>query len=176
MKYKTELIAAMTWLGEQKDTVFIGQAVGVGGTFMSQTLEGVPLEKRTEWPVCESFQMQASIGMALTGQTIISIFPRQNFLLLALADLINTLDKLPNISNQKLRPKVIIRTAKGPESPIYPGHQHVGHYAEAFQLMLDNIPVYELNNPSLIVPCYKAAYEWPGPVLMIEDGNLYEQN
>ncbi len=69
----------------------------------------------------------------------------QHFLLLAMSDLVNLLDKLPVISSGAVRPKVIIRTASGPTRPMFPGHQHVGNYAEAFRRMLTSVRVVELN-------------------------------
>ena len=50
-KYFDELTRAMTWLGEQSDTVFIGQAVEYKGTAMTNTLVNVPREKLLEMPV-----------------------------------------------------------------------------------------------------------------------------
>ena len=40
MKYFDELKRSMEYLGKKKDTIFIGQAVEVAGTAMSNTLEG----------------------------------------------------------------------------------------------------------------------------------------
>jgi len=40
MKYRDELIKTMGWVSEQKDTIFLGQAVGYPGTSMSKTLYG----------------------------------------------------------------------------------------------------------------------------------------
>jgi hypothetical protein len=79
MNYFTELVRTMEWLGQQPNTQFIGQTVGCPGTFMYPTLEKVPMDKRLEFPVNESFQMQFSIGMALAGKCVISVYPRQNF-------------------------------------------------------------------------------------------------
>ena len=92
--YKEELTQAMTWLGEQHDTVFIGQQVRYPGNALFQNLSGVPMEKRIEMPVAEDMQMGISLGMALTGKVVISIFPRMDFLLCAMNHLINHLYKL----------------------------------------------------------------------------------
>src|SRR5947209_7120780 len=82
-KYFDELTRSMTWLAAKPRTLFLGQAVGYPGTAMFNTLRDVPAEKRSEFPVAEEFQMGASIGLALQGYVPISIFPRWNFLLLA---------------------------------------------------------------------------------------------
>ena len=52
-KYFDELSRAMTFLGEQGDTIFLGQAVEYKGTAMTNTLKGVPRTKLLEMPVCE---------------------------------------------------------------------------------------------------------------------------
>ena len=45
MKYFDELKRSMEWLGEQNDTIFIGQAVEYAGTGMTNTLKDVSPEK-----------------------------------------------------------------------------------------------------------------------------------
>jgi pyruvate/2-oxoglutarate/acetoin dehydrogenase E1 component len=173
MKYFDALQQTMEWLGKQEDTIFIGQTVCVPGTFMHGTLDKVSIDKRLEFPVCESFQMQFSIGVALTGKTVISVYPRQNFLLLATADMANMLDKIVDISYGELNPHILIRVASGPDYPVHPGHQHIGNYADAFRILFKNIPVYELNKADEIQDIYEAAYNRRGPTLLIEHGNMY---
>ena len=68
----------MSWLGEKKDTYFIGQSVSVPGTAIYNTLKQLPEEKRLELPVFEDTQMGMSLGMAMVGTRVISIFPRWN--------------------------------------------------------------------------------------------------
>ena len=102
MKYFDELKKSMDWLGAQDDTFFIGQAVEVPGTAMFNTVKDINPTKRLEVPVFEDTQLGMSIGMALTGQRIISIFPRWNFLLCATNQLVSHLDKLPTITELSL--------------------------------------------------------------------------
>ena len=45
-KYRLELIKAMNFLGKQKKTIFIGQAVSYPGTAMTGTLEQVSIKKK----------------------------------------------------------------------------------------------------------------------------------
>ena len=49
--YFEELTKAMEWLGRQDDTIFLGQAVSVPGTAMSNTLKGINPTKLIELPV-----------------------------------------------------------------------------------------------------------------------------
>lgn len=177
MKYFDELKRTMEWAARQPRTLFIGQTVAGPGTFMYTTLKDVPPQKTLEMPINESFQMQFTLGLALAGYLPISVYPRQNFLLLAAADMVNMLDKMPAISSGQVLPKVIIRVASGPDSPIHPGHQHIGNYAEAFRRMFTWIEVVELNEPEEIFPAYQHAVERKDnrATLLIEHGNFYGQ-
>jgi pyruvate/2-oxoglutarate/acetoin dehydrogenase E1 component len=171
-RYFDELKKSMEFLADDPRTIFLGQAVGSPGTFMYGTVEGVPASKRLEFPVCESFQMQFSLGLALTGSIPISIFPRQNFMLLACSDLANMIDKMPAISDGVINPRVIIRVAAGTTRPIHPGHQHVGNFADAFRSLLTTVRVVELHEPWEIFPAYANALEYRGATLLIEFGDF----
>ncbi len=177
MKYFDEIKRTMEWVATQPNTMFLGQTVAGPGTFMFQTLRDVPKEKTLEMPINESFQMQFTIGMALAGYIPISVYPRQNFLLLATADMVNMLDKIPAISEDQILPRVIIRVATGPDTPVHPGHQHVRNYAEGFRKMFEWIEVVELEEPEDVFPAYKHALERKDhrSTLMIEHGNYYGQ-
>lgn len=172
-RYFDELKRTMEWLASQPNTIFLGQAVGCAGTFMHGTISDVPAAKRIEMPVSEQFQMQVTIGLALDGQRPISIYPRQNFLLLAAGELSNVLDKMEDISSGKVIPPVIIRTAAGTTRPIHPGHQHVGNFAETFRALLKHVDVIELHDPDEIFPAYRKVYESKKPTILIEFGDYY---
>ncbi|MDP2653506.1 MAG: hypothetical protein Q8Q08_05675 [Candidatus Omnitrophota bacterium] len=177
MKYFDEIKRTMEWVAQQPKTLFIGQTAACPGTFMFQTLRDLPKDRAWEMPVNESFQMQFTLGLALAGYVPISVYPRQNFLLLAAADMANMIDKLPAVSGNTIMPRILIRVAVGPDSPVHPGHQHVGNYAEAFRRMFGWIEVVELNEPEDVFPAYKHALERPDSkaTLLIEHGNYYSQ-
>ncbi|MBF0331508.1 MAG: hypothetical protein HQL17_06190 [Candidatus Omnitrophica bacterium] len=175
MKYFDELKRTMEWLAGNPKVIFVGQTAGVPGTFMYQTLRDVPKEKAIEFPVNESFQMQFTLGLALGGYIPVSIYPRQNFLLLAAGDMANMVDKFKDLTCGQVSPRMIIRVAVGPDKPVHPGHQHIGNYAEAFRAMFHEIEVVELNEPGDIFPAYEQALMRPDPkpMLLIEHGNYY---
>ena len=177
MTYFDALKATMKWLGDKPNTQFIGQTVGCPGTFMYPTLADVSMEKRLEFPVNESFQMQFSLGVALTytGMCVISVYPRQNFLLLATGDMVNMVDKIDDISNHQLNPHLIIRVAIGPDTPVHPGHQHINDYSFGLQSMFKHITVLRIEEPDQAQPIYEFAYNNPGQYLIIETGNFYGQ-
>jgi pyruvate/2-oxoglutarate/acetoin dehydrogenase E1 component len=159
MKYFDELKKTMEWLGSKENTIFIGQAVEVPGTAMFNTLKDIEKTKRVELPVFEDTQMGMSIGMSLAGKKVISIFPRWNFLLCATNQLVSHLDKLPIISEGKVTPNILIRTAVGSQRPLFPGYQHIGNMSSAFREMLSNVEIIELFEPEDISPAYKKAFE-----------------
>ena len=171
-QYAEELTKAMTWLGEQPDTFFLGQAVECKGTAMTGTLEGVPEDKKLELPVFEETQMGMTTGLALAGFVPISIYPRWNFLLCATNQLVNHVDKLCKMGPGFNR-KIIIRTGIGAERPIHPQHQHVGDFTEAFRLMCPNINIIRLEEPEDVVRSYKEAYASPDPTVVVEYGDSH---
>jgi pyruvate/2-oxoglutarate/acetoin dehydrogenase E1 component len=177
MKYFDELSRAMEMLAKDKRTYFIGQAVACPGTAMSNTLKNVPRGKLLELPVAEEMQMGMSIGLALAGHTPVSFYPRWNFLLLAVNQLVNHLDKMSTISNGAFKPKVIIRTSIGSERPLHPQFQHVGDYTEAFRLMCPNVEVIRLEEPEDIFPAYQKALtrEDGTSTILVEYGDYYSE-
>jgi len=173
--YFEELKRSMEWLADQEDTVFLGQAVAAPGTAMSNTLQEVESDKLIEFPVAEEMQMGLTIGLALDKYVPVSIFPRWNFLLLAMNQLVNHLDRMPQISNNGYLPKVIVRTGIGSERPLHPQYQHVGDFTDAFKLILNTIDVVRLDEPEEIFPAYKKAYERSDgrSTLLVEYGDYY---
>lgn len=173
MLYFEELTKAMTWLGKQRDIIFLGQSIVYPGNAMFRTLSGVPIEKRIELPVAEEMQMGISTGMALTGKTVISIYPRFDFLLLAVNQFVNHLDKLEEFTHGEFQAKVILRVGIGATNPLYPGVQHCGDYTEAFREML-KMPVIKLDYPGQILTAYQNAYNARGSTLIVEDVGKYD--
>jgi pyruvate/2-oxoglutarate/acetoin dehydrogenase E1 component len=177
MKYFDELCRAMDHLGRDPRTLFLGQAVACPGTGMTNTLKNVPREKLLELPVTEEMQMGMSTGLALAGHVPVSIYPRWNFLLLAVNQIVNHLDKLSLMSGGGYQPKVIIRTGIGSERPLHPQHQHVGDFTEAFRLMCKNIEVIRLDEPEDIFPAYRKALERTDgkSTLIVEYGDYFNE-
>lgn len=167
----------MTYLAEDSRIVFLGQAVAVPGTVMSPTLAGVSDEKKIELPVFEEAQMGISLGLALGGFVPVSIFPRWNFLLLAINQLVNHVDKIKEMSQGGYQPKLIIRTGIGATGPINPGCQHLGDFTDALRLMLTNTEVIRLDETDQIMPAYERALtrEDGKSTILVEWGDKYNE-
>jgi pyruvate/2-oxoglutarate/acetoin dehydrogenase E1 component len=175
MKYFDELKRSMEFLAQDPRTIFIGQAVAVPGTAMTNTLKDVPRDRLIELPVAEEMQMGMTTGMALTGLVPVSIFPRWNFLLCAINQLVNHLDKIQVMSNGGYKAKAIIRTGIGSQRPLHPQHQHVGDFTEALRAMCSTIEVIRLDEPADVFPAYERALlrEDGRSTILVEYGDYY---
>lgn len=166
--YFDELCKAMKLLADD-GYIFTGQACAEKGTLMADTLRDIPLEQRIELPVFENCQMGMATGIALAGGKICTIYPRINFMLEAIAQLVQHLDKIPLFSDY--RPKVIIRTAIATPVPLDAGPQHLGNYTDAVRAMLTTVKVVELTNAEMIVPEYQAAMGRDLSTIIVENYN-----
>ena len=159
MEYGKELTKAMEWLGKKKDTIFLGQTVEYLGSPSYNSLKKVPKNKKIEMPVFENTQMGISIGLALNGYIPISVFPRMDFLICAVDQLVNHLDKIKEMSKGEFTPGVIIKTQIGATAPLDPGIQHKGDYRKGLSKMLKNIYLRTIEDTSEVVDVYKTAYK-----------------
>lgn len=175
MKYFDELKRSMEFLAADPRTVFMGQAVAVPGTAMSNTLKDVHPSKLIELPVAEEMQMGMTTGMLLAGLVPVSIFPRWNFLLCGLSQLISHLDKLSVMSHGGYKGSAIVRTGIGAQRPMHPQAQHVGDYTQAIQSMCSTIEVIRLDEPEQVFPAYERALlrDDGRSTLIVEHGDHY---
>jgi pyruvate/2-oxoglutarate/acetoin dehydrogenase E1 component len=177
LKYFDELKRSMEHLATNPQVLFLGQAVACAGTAMSNTLKDVPADRLIELPVDEEMQMGMANGLAIAGHIPVSIFPRWNFLLLAVNQIVNHLDKFEDMSNGGYKPKVIIRTGIGAERPLHPQYQHVGDFTEAFRLMCKRIEIIRLDEPEDIFPAYQKALDREDgkSTIIVEHGDYYSE-
>ncbi len=176
-RYFDELTRAMTWLAQDPRTLFLGQAVAYPGTAMTNTLVGVSKEKLLELPVFEETQMGMTTGLAIAGMVPVSLFPRWNFLLCAVNQLVNHLDKVPVLGHGGFPGRAIIRTSIGSVRPLHPQHQHVGDFTDAFRSMCSTIDVIRLDEPEQIFPAYQHALEREDghATILVEYGDYYNE-
>ena len=173
LRYRDALGAAMSLLALEQRVVFLGQAVAYPGTSMSGTLDGIAPSRRIEMPVAEEMQMGISLGLSIAGFIPVTFYPRWNFLLLAMNQLVNHVDKMEAISHQSWTGQVIVRVGVGSERPLHPGHQHVGDFSYSLKLMTKNMHIVVLREPEEIVPAYSAALVREGPTVLVEYADHY---
>ncbi len=155
MKYKEELIKSMKWLGEKENTLFLGQATLFSGHAISGTLTEVPKEKLIELPVMEEVQMGMCAGLSFEGYVPISIYPRFNFMMLSINQLVNHIDTMREMSKGELVPRVIVRVAVGAKKPLDGGSQHTQDFTESIKNMLNDTVVVELKEPEQIFSAFQ---------------------
>ncbi|KKM86091.1 hypothetical protein LCGC14_1282470 [marine sediment metagenome] len=155
--YKEEMIKAMQLLSRNPTTIFIGQNIKYEGSPAYETLQTIPDSRKIEMPVAEDMQLGICIGLSLSGFLPICIFPRMDFMMRAMDQLVNHLDKMEDMTNQRFTPHVIIRTIIGATKPLYPGEQHCQDYTEGLQAMLARVKVHRLEKAEDIVPKYREA-------------------
>ena len=159
LRYKNEIIRSMEWLAEKEDTIFLGQAVNYSGNAMFNTTKTVPIEKRIELPVFEDVQMGMSLGMAYEGVVPITSYPRFDFLICAVNQLVNHVDKMTIISEGQYQPRIIIRTSIGSRIPLDAGEQHTQDHTQAFKNLLKRVHVVVLDEWHDVFPAFQHAYE-----------------
>lgn len=172
-KYKDEIVRSMKMIAENDKSIFIGQGVNYGGCLYG-TLSDIPVDKKIELPIMEDAQMGMAIGLSLEGFIPVCIYPRMDFLILAMNQLVNHLDKIENMSKGEFKPKVIIRTLIGSKTPLDPGPQHSQDHTEMLKTCLTNVDVIKLDMSYHIYPEYMKAMQSDKSTILIEDRNLYE--
>ena len=169
--YKDELTKSMTWLAQQDNVVFIGQQIVYAGNPMSTTLSGVSKDLMIEVPVMEETQMGMTLGLAMAGKTVITFYPRWDFIVLAVNQLVNHIDKYQLMTGKTAN--IIVRLGKGSDKPLDPGHQHKGNYLEEFKSMCPNITFWDCKNKDDIFGNYLSAYKQGGVHVLVEYPELY---
>lgn len=170
MSYRKQLQEAMKLLAADFCTLFVGQAVRYSGQAAYSTFADVPMQRRVEMPVAEDFQAGYCMGLALEGYTPICFYPRWDFAILAVNQIVNHIDKARWLGWPV---KVIIRTAVGWSEPHDQGPQHRQNYSDALRLMCSDTKVVELTEASQIVPAYQAALEASHSTILVERIPLY---
>lgn len=174
MKYIEEVNKGMEYLNSHSDTIFIGQAIEYKGTALTHQVREFDTSKKLELPVAEEFQAGFALGLALDGYIPVSMYPRMNFIILAMNQIVNHLDKWQAMCCGQSKPKVIMKAVVGSEYPLDPGHQHKQNFTQAFKSSCESVDVVELVHAHKIFDTYKKALDREDGVstLIIEHGDL----
>ena len=172
MTYLEEIKRSMKLLSDNGYWL-IGQNVEVGGTSMFHTYKDYFEDRKVELPVMEEVQAGIGTGLSLTGFKVLSIYPRFDFFLLCLNQIINHLDKFEEMSSGQFKPKVIFRVCVGSVAPLMPGPQHCQNYTEAIKRMVTNIEVRELLNADDVYKTYEEAVNSDNSFIIVEHSDLY---
>lgn len=173
--YLKKVCHAMKRISQVKNTIFLGQSVKYSGNSIYASLKDVPTKKRFELPVFEEVQMGMAIGLAMQGFIPITCFPRFDFLILALNQLVNHADKIDHLTNNEFKSKIIIRTLVGSKKPLDAGPQHTQDHTEALKQLLINTKIIKIKKNSNVLKEYLEPFKNNKYkiFLFVEDGNNY---
>lgn len=172
LTYAGEMRRATDLLLRDPRTLFVGQSL-FGANGLAGSLSGVPPERKIEVPVFEDTQVGLCIGLALEGFLPVSVFPRFNFLLLAMNQLVNHLDRLPEMGDPPFRPKVLVRVVAGAARPLNAGPQHSDNFVAGLRAMLRNVVVEDLVDAAAVYPAFARAAAGDRSVVFVEYGERY---
>jgi pyruvate/2-oxoglutarate/acetoin dehydrogenase E1 component len=98
MNYKEQLIRQNGFLGLNPKTRFIGYGLKKGRAL--GTLKEVRDDQIIEMPVAENLMVGVATGLALQGYLSVVFIERMDFLLNALDQIVNHLDKIKQLSKK----------------------------------------------------------------------------
>lgn len=148
---------------DSRKVCFLGQQVADQDFY--GTLTDVPLAYRLEMPVAEELQLGMSIGMAIRGVTVVSIFQRMDFLPRAMDQIVNHLNLHPC--------RLLIRVTVGSKTPLDTGPQHSKNLVKLFKEACA-FPVRDCLTISDIYQNYQDFYEsYDKPMMIVEHQDLY---
>ena len=153
IKYKDILSKYTSRLVNDCSYMIIGQGATDGGHGMCSTISSQLYSKCIELPVFEETQTGIALGMGLSGVNVISIYPRFDFFISGLSQLINHSDKLKIMSAGKFTPNIVFRVGVGARVPLDAGPQHTNNYTSQLREMLTSIQVHEFvkySDPSVV--------------------------
>ena len=174
--YLDELTKSMKLCMDDPNMIFIGQQIVYYGNPMSKTIEGLDKDRMIETPVMEEVQMGMSLGLGMAGKSVVSFYPRWDFLICAANQLVNHADKIKVMSDDEWNPTLIVRVGKGSDKPLDPGHQHKADYTEEFSSILKHTPIIKLDKAEKIFPAYKEALDRGGITVLVEYPELYYES
>lgn len=174
-KYLSNIQNIMKDISISKKSIFIGQSVYYPGNLIYKSLLKVPKSKKFEVPVFEDNQMGISIGLALAGYLPITTYPRFDFFILSMNQLVNHLDKIKIISKSNFRPKVIARVLVGSKKPLDAGLQHTNNYVNEMKKICKYTNVYDLKDNKSVLKSYKNAIESENSSIIVEYSELYDK-
>ncbi len=171
MLYKDAIKQAMSDLGKQDKTLFIGYNTRCSKG--NGILAGVDESRLMETPVAENLMAGVGIGLSLRGYKPIVYFERCDFILIALDAIVNHLDKMKQLSNGQYNPIVLFRVVVGSsKNPLFTCCTHNQDFTEALSKLV-SFPVVKLKSAQEVIDQYKIAMEWKTSMILIEERDLY---
>lgn len=159
-------------LSKLDNSIFLGQQTASEDYY--GLLTDIDMKKRIEMPIAEEMQLGISIGLAMEGFLPISIYQRCDFLLRAMDQLVNHLDKTEILTNNIYKSKVIILTTIGSKEPLDSGPQHTQDLTEVFKLSV-KFPVLKMSTVEEVKTGFELAKNTDGPILLIVNQGMFNE-
>lgn len=173
MSYKEAIKISMENLAKDPKTIFLGYNVKYGNKGFG-TFTNIPKNKLLETPLAENLMCGLAMGLAIEGFHPVLFFERHDFILNALDNIINHLDKIEKMSYGEFTAPVLIRATIGSKTPIYPGPQHVQDFTKAFQELLC-MPIFQPTNSNEILSAYNYLKDFNYPAMIIENRDSFDK-
>lgn len=167
--YRDIITNECTRLGHDEHTLFLGYNTR-NGSRMYGTLSEVSPSKCIETPVAENLMAGLAIGLSLTGFKPVLCFERHDFILGALDQIVNHLDKIELMSDNEVELYVKIRAIVGDSSVLDVGLQHSQNYTAELRTMLKTILVVEPQSKE----DFEFAFRYPGSIVIVEHRAQYD--
>ncbi len=168
---KDKITEAMTWLGKQEKSVFIGEGLkNAGGIY--GTMNHVPTQRCLEMPIVENLIAGGAVGLAAIGFIPILVFQRMDFMLIASDAIINHIALIPKMSNGQFPCHIIIRAIIGSTrtSVFDVGPQHNHDLIHMFRPYISTIVIEPKDD---VLGVYQELFKLKEPTLVIERKDDY---
>lgn len=171
MRYKEIIKNGMDEISLDEKSRFIGYNL-LHGSRAYGTLTDVPKSKIIEMPIAENLMAGFAMGISLERYRPVLIFERHDFMLNALDSLVNHLNKIEELSENRYHSSVLIRAIVGSITPINPGPQHCQDFSEFFKKTF-HFPVYDPKNIKELNHALKEGKKFEQSTMIIERRDLY---
>ena len=172
LDYKGAITQAMTNLGENESTIFLGY--NLGGEFGNAmgTLSGVDDSQKIETPVVENLMGSMALGMSLEGFKAVVYYERQDFMLVAADAIVNHIDKIERISHGEFKCPILIRAVTADAGPFYSGITHSQDFTNVFKEAV-SFPVEDPVTGEDVLQAVRSARHSGRPAMLIERKSRY---
>ena len=174
LTYQQAIKQSMEMIAKDPKAIFLGYNVKYGNKGYG-TLTDINPDQILETPLAENLMAGLATGLALEGFKPVLFFERQDFMLNALDNLVNHLDKLKQMSYGEFNAPVLIRATVGGKIPLYPGPQHIQDFTKGFEEMAC-MPIYKPSNANEILNTYNHLADFNHPAMIVEKKDLYNGN
>jgi MoaA/NifB/PqqE/SkfB family radical SAM enzyme len=173
LTYQEAIKQSMEEIAKDPKAIFLGYNVKYGNKGYG-TLGNISTEQILETPLAENLMGGLAMGLSLEGFKPVLFFERHDFILNALDNIVNHIDKIEKMSYGEFKAPVLIRATVGSKYPLYPGPQHTQDFTKAFEELVC-MPVYKPLNSREMLETYNRLKNFNSPAIIIEEKDKYSE-